>query len=112
MTFFPGFVAAVSADLKKIYTAVTLDEAEENLRQFAKRWRTQYPSCVKSWEENRAVLSKFFEYTPEIRKITYTANIIEGLNRQFRQITKNKPSFTDDSLCRMLYLAPQRITKR
>ncbi len=42
-----------------------------------------------------------------------TTNIIEGLNRQFCQITKNKPSFTnDDSLCRMLYLASQRITKR
>ena len=42
-----------------------------------------------------------------------TTNIIEGLNRQFCQITKNKPSFTnDDSLRRMLYLASQRITKR
>ena len=49
----------------------------------------------------------------EIRKIIYTTNIIEGLNRQFRQITKNKPSFTnDDSLRRMLYLASQRIVKR
>ena len=45
-------------------------------------------------------------------KIIYTTNIIEGLNRQFRQITKNKPSFTnDDSLRRMLYLASQRIVK-
>ena len=44
---------------------------------------------------------------------SYTTNIIEGLNLQFRQITKNKPSFTnDDSLRRMLYLASQRITKR
>ena len=48
-----------------------------------------------------------------VRKIIYTTNIIEGLNHQFRQITKNKPSFTnDDSLRRMLYLASQRITKR
>ena len=54
----------------------------------------------------------FFEYPLEIRKIIYTTNIIEGLNRQFRQITKNKPSFTnDDSLRRMLYLASQRIMK-
>ena len=45
-------------------------------------------------------------------QIIYTTNIIEGLNRQFRQITKNKPSFTnDDSLRRMLYLASQRIVK-
>lgn len=105
-------IKQVIADLKKIYKAVTLDEAEENLLAFGERWRKQYPSCVKSWEDNWEVLSTFFEYPLEIRKIIYTTNIIEGLNRQFRQITKNKPSFTnDDSLRRMLYLASQRITK-
>jgi len=106
-------IKQVTADLKKVYAAVTLDEAEENLLQFAEKWRKQYPSCVKSWEENWEVLSTFYEYPPEIRKIIYTTNIIEGLNRQFRQITKNKPSFTnEDSLRRMLYLASQRIIKR
>ena len=105
-------IKEVVADLKKIYTAVTLDEAEEQLLAFGERWRGRYPSCVKSWEENWEVLSTFFEYPLEIRKIIYTTNIIEGLNRQFRQITKNKPSFTnDDSLRRMLYLASQRIMK-
>ena len=98
--------------LKKIYKAATLAEAENALLEFAERWRKQYPSCVKSWEDNWDVLSTFFEYPMEIRKIIYTTNIIEGLNRQFRQITKNKPSFTnDDSLRRMLYLASQRIMK-
>ena len=106
-------IKKVVADLKKIYTAVTLEQAEYALLQFGETWRKQYPSCVKSWEENWEVLSTFYEYPPEIRKIIYTTNIIEGLNRQFRQITKNKPSFTsDDSLRRMLYLAAQRITKR
>lgn len=106
-------IKQVTADLKKIYTSVTLDEAEENLLAFSEKWRKQYPSCVKSWEENWEVLSTFYEYPPEVRKIIYTTNIIEGLNRQFRQITKNKPSFpNDDSLRRMLYLASQRITKR
>ena len=105
-------IKQVVADLKKVYTAVTLEEAEANLESFAAKWRKQYPSCVKSWEENWEVLSSFFEYPQEIRKIIYTTNIIEGLSRQFRQITKNKPSFTnDDSLRRMLYLASQRIVK-
>ena len=57
------------ADLKKIYTAVTLQEAEENLSSFSEEWRKQYPSCVKSREDNWEVLSTFFEYPPEIRKI-------------------------------------------
>ena len=105
-------IKTVVGDLKKIYTSVTLEEAEGNLAAFAEKWRKQYPSCVKSWEENWEILSTFFEYPLEIRRIIYTTNIIEGLNRQFRQITKNKPSFTnDDSLRRMLYLASQRIIK-
>ena len=105
-------IKQVVADLKKIYKATTLDEAENALLEFSERWRKQYPSCVKRWEENWEVLSTFFEYPLEIRRIIYTTNIIEGLNRQFRQITKNKPSFTnDDSLRRMLYLASQRIMK-
>ena len=99
--------------MKIVHTSVTLDEAENNLLQFSEKWRKLYPSCVKSWEENWEFLSTFYEYPPEVRKIIYTTNIIEGLKRQFRQITKNKPSFTnDDSLRRMLYLASQRITKR
>ena len=59
----------VVADLKTIYTAVTLDEAENALLRFGEKWRGQYPSCVKSWEENWEVLSTFYEYPPEIRKI-------------------------------------------
>ncbi len=112
-TRFVSWKDVKAADLKKIYTSVTLDEAEGNLLRFSEKWRKQYPSCVKSWEENRDILSTFFAYPTEIRKIIYTTNMIEGLNRQFRQITKSKPSFTnDDSLRRMLYLASQRITKR
>ena len=47
-------------DLKSIYTAVTLTEAEENLLVFSEKWRKQYPSCVKSWKDNWEVLSAFF----------------------------------------------------
>ena len=84
-----------------------------NLILFKDKWCKTYPSCVKSWEENWDILSTFFAYPPEVRKIIYTTNIIEGLNRQFRQITKNKPSFTnDDSLRKMLYLASQKIVER
>lgn len=47
-----------------------------------------------------------------IRKIIYTTKIIEGLNLQFRQITRNKPIFTnDDSLRKILYLASSKIVR-
>lgn len=105
-------IKALMADLKLVYKAITEEEAYEHLIEFKDKWGKQYPSCIKSWEENWDILSTFFAYPPEVRKIIYTTNIIEGLNRQFRQITKNKPSFTnDDSLKKMLYLASRKIVE-
>lgn len=106
-------IKQLMSDLKKVYQAVSEDEALNNLILFKDKWGKIYPSCVKSWEDNWDILSTFFAYPPDVRKIIYTTNIIEGLNRQFRQITKNKPSFTnDDSLRKMLYLASQKIVER
>jgi len=100
----------VIEDLKKIYEAINEDEAMNGLIEFKDKWAKNYPSCVRSWEENWDILTTFYAYPAEVRKIIYTTNIIEGLNRQFRKITKNKPSFTnDDSLRKMLYLASQNI---
>ena len=74
-------IKLVAADLKRIYTSVTLEEAEENLLQFAEKWRKQYPSCVKSWEDHWDVLTTFYEYPPEIRKIIYTTAPIASSGR-------------------------------
>lgn len=101
------------ADLKKIYTSVNEESALERLIEFKDKWGNDYPSAVKSWEENWDILATFFAYPPEIRKIIYTTNIIEGLHRQFRKVTKTKSIFpNDDSLKKMLYLATQNITKK
>ena len=101
------------ADLKKIYTSINEEAALERLIEFKDKWGKDYPSAVKSWEENWDILATFFAYPPEIRKIIYTTNIIEGLHRQFRKVTKTKSIFpNDDSLRKMLYLASQNITKK
>lgn len=105
-------IKPLMADLKKVYQAINEDEARDALVQFKDNWAKTYPSCVRSWEENWDILSTFFAYPCEVRRIIYTTNIIEGLNRQFRKITKNKPSFTnDDSLRKILYLASQNIVE-
>ncbi len=105
-------IKKLMADLKLVYQAVTEEEGMNALIQFKEKWVKSYPSCVKSWEDNWDILSTFFAYPPEIRRIIYTTNIIEGLNRQFRKITNNKPSFTnDDSLKKMLYLASKKIVE-
>lgn len=100
-------------DLKQIYTSINEESALERLIEFKDKWGNDYPPSVRSWEENWDILATFFAYPPEIRKIIYTTNIIEGLHRQFRKVTKTKSIFpNDDSLRKMLYLASQNITKK
>lgn len=106
-------IKAFVADLKSVYGAVTEDEAFAHLMEFKETWGKKYPSGVKSWEDNWDILSTFFTYPPEVRRIIYTTNAIEGLHRQFRKVTKTKGSFPNDqSLMKMLFLASQNISKK
>ena len=100
-------------DLKQVYQANTEEQAMSHLVAFSEKWEKQYPTAVHSWEENWDILSTYFDYPVEIRKIIYTTNAIEGLNRQFRKVTKTKNVFpNDDSLRKMLYLAIQNLSSR
>lgn len=104
---------AFAADLKAIYTGVTEEEAFEKMLECKEKWGKKYPAAIKSWEDNWDILSTFFAYPPAIRGIIYTTNIIEGLNRQFRKVTKTKSVFpNDEALRKMLYLASKNIVKR
>ena len=85
-------IKLVVADLKKIYTSVTLDEAEENLLQFSEKWRKQYPSCVKSWEDDWEVLSTFYEYPPEVRKIIYDEISLKASTSSSGRLRKTNPA--------------------
>ena len=100
-------------DLKMVYQANTEEQAIGQLGIFKEKWGKYYPMAVHSWEDNWDILSTYFDYPVEIRKIIYTTNAIEGLNRQFRKVTKTKNVFpNDDSLRKMLYLAIQNLSSR
>ncbi len=103
----------IAADLKRIYGAATLAEAELALAEFAEKWDDQHPTISLSWRNNWARMSVFFDYPPEIRKVIYTTNAIESLNASLRKITKTRRSFpTDDSVMKILYLALHQISKK
>ena len=100
-------------DLKSVYKAPNEEMAYRNLEDFEEKWGKTYPTCIKSWKDNWHVISPFFAYSENIRKIMYTTNIIENLNRQYRKVTKGKPIFpTDQSLMKMLYLATMNAIKK
>lgn len=100
-------------DFKTVYTAANEEIALNKLYEINEKWGKQYPYAIKNWETNWDVLSPFFKYPEEIRKIIYTTNIIEGLQRQFRKVTKSKTIFPSDSaLEKMLYLSSRNIVKK
>ena len=58
-------------------------------------------------------LSVCFRYPEPIRKVIYTTNSIEAVNRQFRKLTKTKGVFPDhNSLLKLLYLGIQNASKK
>lgn len=104
---------AFSKDFKEVYTAVNEDAALEALYALKEKWGKQYPFALRSWENNWDVISPFFKFPDEVRKIVYTTNIIESLHRQFRKVTKSKTMFpSDQALEKMLYLASMNVMKK
>lgn len=100
-------------DLKTIYTSKNEKEGYEQLQKVKEKWKSKYPTAFKSWEENWDAICPFFSYSEPVRKIMYTTNTIESLNRSYRRYTKTKSVFpSDESLMKCLYLATLNITKK
>ncbi|WP_163216205.1 IS256 family transposase, partial [Clostridium thermarum] len=97
-------------DLKTVYQAVNESMAVQSLQVLEEKWGDKYPIVIQSWKNNWENLSTYFDFPPEIRKIIYTTNALEGFNRQLRKFTKIRTVFpTDDSLIKALYLATEQI---
>jgi putative transposase len=104
---------AFAADLKTIYRAPTREAAETALLQLAETWGDKYAVAVRSWENNWEDLATMFNYTPEIRRLIYTTNPLEGYNRQLRKVTKNRGALPNAEAARkLLWLAHQDIAKK
>lgn len=103
----------VAADLKTIYQAATVEQAEMNLAEFEAKWDETHPSIGQSWRRNWERITPFFAYPAEIRKVIYTTNAIESLNMSLRKVTKNRGSFPNDAaMFKLLYLALNNIAKK
>ena len=103
----------VAADLRRIYTAATVEEAELMLGEFEDRWDGEYLPIGQSWRRNWSRLTPFFDYPPEIRKVIYTTNAIESVNMSLRKLTKNRGSFpSDEALTKLFYLALRNISQK
>jgi transposase-like protein len=104
---------AVAKDLRAIYAAPTLAEAERSLERFSECWDAKYPAIGPSWRADWQRLTVFFNYSPEIRKVIYTTNAVESLNYSLRKLLKMRGAFpNDDSIVKILFLAINRVAKK
>lgn len=87
--------------------------AEQALDDFELTWGDKYGAIVKSWRNNWDKIIPFLNFPSDIRKVIYTTNIIESLNRVLRKSVKNRGHFpTEDALMKVLYLAIKGATKK
>ena len=103
----------VASDLKNIYRAISLPEAELALQAFADKWDKKYPVISRSWHHHWDNLITIFDYPDEIRKIIFTTNAIESLNSVIRKAIRNRKIFpNDDSALKVVYLAIENAAKK
>jgi putative transposase len=104
---------AVAADLKKIYRAPTRAAAEQALLEFAETWDAKYPTISRSWSDNWERLTPFFAFPAEIRRVIYTTNAVEAVNRSLRKVLKTRGALpSDEALLKLLFLALRNICRK
>lgn len=96
----------IMPSIKAIYHAENADAALQRLEAFEAEWGKRYPAIGQAWRRVWQHVVPFFAFAPEIRKMIYTTNAVEALNRSLRKIIKTRGSFpTDEAAMKLLYLA-------
>jgi putative transposase len=104
---------AVARDLRAIYRAPTEAAGRAALAAFGERWDTAYPTIRPAWERHWDELSTFYAFPEEIRRVIYTTNAIEAVNRQLRKVLKTRGALpSDEAVLKLLYLALQRASEK
>jgi putative transposase len=97
---------AVARDLKKIYQAATVIEAEQALASFTQAWDAKYPTIAKMWRAKWRDIITLFDFPPPIRKAIYTTNAIESVNSVIRKFTRNRKIYpSEESALKNVYMA-------
>jgi putative transposase len=103
----------VVADLKKIYQAATVVEAEQALEAFAQAWDAKYPTIAKAWRAKWADIITLFDYPPAIRRVIYTTNAIESVNSVIRKFTRNRKIYpNEESALKIVYMAIREASRK
>jgi putative transposase len=103
----------VIADLKKIYQAPTVAEAQEALDSFGQAWGDKYPTVIKQWRLKWPDIVAMFDFPPAIRRAIYTTNAIESVNSVIRKFTRNRKQYpNEESALKLVFMAIHEASKK
>jgi len=103
----------VVVDLKKIYQAATVVEAEAALEEFSQAWDAKYPTIAKQWRAKWTHIITLFDFPFEIRRAIYTTNAIESVNSVIRKFTRNRKIYPNEkSALKLVYMAINEASKK
>ena len=104
---------AVARDLRAVYSAPNAEEAAHQLELFDETWAKRYPMIAEAWRARWEHIIPFLSLPADLRRIVYTTNAIEGLNRQVRKAIKTRGHFPDEQAAtKLIYLALMRAETR
>jgi transposase-like protein len=99
----------IARDLRLVYGAANAEQAERQLELFDQTWGEQYPMIAQAWRSRWEHVIPFMALPADLRRIVYTTNAIEGLNRQVRKAIKTRGHFPDEQAAtKLIYLALMR----
>ena len=99
--------------MKETYRAPSAEAAADCPDEFEQHWGARYGAVVASWREHWEEIIPLFAFAPEIRRLLYTTNAIESLNRTLRKSLKTRGHFPNDKAAsKLLYLAIRNIESK
>jgi len=102
--------AALTKDLRTIYTAVDDTAAQVGLEALEQQWGQRYPAIVRLWRTHWPEFVPFLAFPPDVRRVVYTTNLIESINARLRKVTRNRGQFpSEQAALKVLYLAVRNL---
>lgn len=99
----------IARALRLVYAAANAEEAERQLELFDHTWGAKYPMIAQAWRARWEHVIPFMSLPAPLRRIVYTTNAIEGLNRHVRKAIKTRGHFPDEQAAtKLIYLALMR----
>jgi transposase-like protein len=98
--------------LKEVYTAPSAEAATRKLLELDAELGESFPTVLRPWLQRESEWTPFLEFPNEIRRVIYTTNTIEALNRFVRKALKTRGHLpSDEAAMKLVYLAAEDAKK-